>query len=229
MSQYTLRLVSYDLCPYVQRSIITLTEKNVKYEKEYIDLGSPPEWFLKRSPLKKVPLLIVDGKHDIFESAVICELVDEITPGSLHSENPVIKAKHRSWIEFGSRILDKIGALYNSKSEKCYFECLKELASSFSRLNDIVVGPYFSGNTFYMVDAVYATIFRYFDVMDSYLPFDIFGGCDKVNVWRLKIAQRPAVQMAVLNTYQKRLEDFFINRNSYISTQIHRSHKHANY
>ncbi|MCF6325521.1 MAG: glutathione S-transferase family protein [Gammaproteobacteria bacterium] len=221
MSQHTLRLVSYDLCPYVQRSIITLTEKNVKYEIEYIDLGSPPEWFIKRSPLKKVPLLIVDDKHDIFESAVICELVDEITPGSLHSGNPVIKAQHRSWIEFGSRILDKIGALYNSKSEKSYVECLKELASSFSRLNDIVVGPYFAGDTFHMVDAVYATVFRYFDVMDSYFTFDIFEDCDKVNAWRLKVAQRPAVQTAVLSTYQTRLENFFINKNSYLSTQIH--------
>jgi len=225
MSQHTLLLVSYDLCPYVQRSIITLTEKNVQHEREYIDLGSPPEWFIKRSPLKKVPLLIVDGKHDIFESAVICELVDEITPGSLHPENPVIKAEHRSWIEFGSRILDKISALYNCKSEERFYECLKELISGFSRLNDIVVGPYFGGKRFHMVDAVYATIFRYFDVMDSYLPFDIFEGCDKVKTWRLKVAQRSAVQTAVLNTYSKRLESFLLNRNSYISTRIYHDHK----
>ena len=103
-----------------------------------------------------------------------------------------------------------------------FYECLNELASSFTRLNDIVVGPYFGADSFHMVDAVYATIFRYFDVMDPYLPFDIFEGCDKVKAWRLKVAQRPAVQTAVLKTYAKRLESFLLNRNSYISTRIHR-------
>ena len=44
------RLVSFDVCPYVQRSVITLEEKGVPYEIEYIDLNTQPEWFVKLSP-----------------------------------------------------------------------------------------------------------------------------------------------------------------------------------
>lgn len=222
MKKHALRLISYDLCPYVQRSIITLTEKNVQHEREYIDLRSPPNWFLERSPLKKVPLLIVDNEHAIFESAVICELVDEITSGSLHPEDPVTKAKHRSWIEFGSLTLDKIGALYNSKAEEHFYENLNDLATNFARLDKIVETPHFAGDTFHMVDAVYATIFRYFEVMDPYLPYDVFTECPNVQVWRNSVAQRPSVQHAVLSTYHQRLKGFLIDRDSYISQLIAR-------
>ena len=37
------KLVSFDVCPYVQRSVITLQEKGVPYEIEYIDLNNKPE------------------------------------------------------------------------------------------------------------------------------------------------------------------------------------------
>ena len=55
-----LKLVSYKACPFVQRVAITLQYKGVDYDIEYIDLSNPPDWFLAISPLKKVPILIVD-------------------------------------------------------------------------------------------------------------------------------------------------------------------------
>ena len=75
----TLKLVSFEACPFVQRVAITLQYKGIDYDIEYVDLGSPPDWFLAISPLKKVPLLIVDGTV-IFESAVINEYIDEAYP-----------------------------------------------------------------------------------------------------------------------------------------------------
>ena len=49
------RLVSHHLCPYVQRVAIVLREKGVAFERIWIDLANKPEWFLKLSPLDKVP------------------------------------------------------------------------------------------------------------------------------------------------------------------------------
>ena len=74
------KLVSFDVCPFVQRSMITLEERGVPYEIEYIELADPPEWFTKLSPLNKVPILITNGEV-IFESAVINEFIDETAPG----------------------------------------------------------------------------------------------------------------------------------------------------
>ncbi|MEP0935594.1 glutathione S-transferase N-terminal domain-containing protein [Leptolyngbya sp. NM2-A1] len=55
----TLKVISHTLCPYVQRSIITLLEKQIPHEREYIDLSNKPDWFLKISPLGRVPILLV--------------------------------------------------------------------------------------------------------------------------------------------------------------------------
>jgi glutathione S-transferase len=52
-----LELVSFKTCPYVQRAAIVLHEKAVPFEITYIDQTKKPDWFLKISPLGKVPLL----------------------------------------------------------------------------------------------------------------------------------------------------------------------------
>ncbi len=54
-----LKLISHKLCPYVQRAVIALNEKGVDFERVDIDLANKPDWFLKLSPLGKVPVLIV--------------------------------------------------------------------------------------------------------------------------------------------------------------------------
>ncbi len=40
-----LHLISHDLCPYVQRAVISLSEKGVEFERSYIDLAKKPIWF----------------------------------------------------------------------------------------------------------------------------------------------------------------------------------------
>jgi glutathione S-transferase len=39
-----LRLVSHDLCPYVQRAAIALAEKAVRFERVTISLAAKPDW-----------------------------------------------------------------------------------------------------------------------------------------------------------------------------------------
>lgn len=220
MNNKKLLLISYDLCPYVQRSVITLLEKNIPHNRKTIDLANPDAWFLQKSPLGKVPLLIVDDEHAIFESAVICELLDEITPGSLHPDDPVEKAKHRAWIEFGSQILDNIGSLYSSHTEDQFCQRFDEIHNKFFRLNEIVRGPFFAGNNFQMIDAVYATIFRYFDVMDTFLPDDVLEDCQMVKNWRTQLEKRPSVKEAVVPEYPQLLLEFFRQRNGFISKLV---------
>src|SRR3982751_20174 len=79
-----LTLISHTLCPYVQRAVIALTEKGIPFERIDIDLANKPDWFLKISPLGKVPVLIVrttDGEAVLFESNVICEYIEDTQSG----------------------------------------------------------------------------------------------------------------------------------------------------
>src|SRR6185503_201029 len=94
-----LTLVSYHLCPYVQRVAIALMEKGLAFERVYVDLAEKPAWFLAQSPLGKTPLLQVDDVA-LFESSVICEYLEETTPHPLHPGDPLERARHRGWMEF---------------------------------------------------------------------------------------------------------------------------------
>ncbi|WP_018873344.1 glutathione S-transferase family protein [Thioalkalivibrio sp. ALJ16] len=95
-----LHLISFAICPFVQRSVITLKYKKVPFQLDLIDLLDPPDWFRERSPLGKVPLLIVDHDTVLFESAVINEYVDAITPPPLMPAEPLEQARTRAWIEY---------------------------------------------------------------------------------------------------------------------------------
>ncbi|WP_018935097.1 glutathione S-transferase family protein [Thioalkalivibrio sp. ALJ24] len=95
-----LHLVSFAICPFVQRSLITLNYKEAPYELTRIDLADPPDWFRERSPLGKVPILIVNGDTVLFESAVINEYIDAITPPERLPADPLERARARAWIEY---------------------------------------------------------------------------------------------------------------------------------
>lgn len=216
MSIPSLELVSHHLCPYVQRAVITLLEKDIPHERTYIDLSNKPDWFRQISPLGKVPLLKVDGEV-LFESAVICEYLDEITPGSLHPADPLQKAKHRSWIEFGSNILNHIAGFYNAPTQESFEQKCDELASKFFWIEQSLQGDYFDGAAFSLVDGVYGTIFRYFDVFDTIGEFGIFANTPKVKDWRRLLQSRSSIQHAVTEDYAQRLFIFLEQRNSYLS------------
>ncbi|MDX2216446.1 MAG: glutathione S-transferase family protein [Oculatellaceae cyanobacterium bins.114] len=219
----TLKLVSHQLCPFVQRSIITLTEKQIPHEREYIDLANKPAWFLNLSPLGKVPLLLAD-EEVLFESAVICEYLDEITPGSLHPTDPLLKAKHRSWIEFGSNILSKIAGFYSAKEEDSFEIKRQDLISSFQLLEaQLNAEPYFEGEKFSLIDAVYGPVFRYFVAFETYQDFGFFTHTPKVTAWREALLQRPSVQQAVSSHYFQLLDEFLHQKNSILSRIMKRA------
>src|ERR1700753_2862002 len=147
-----LRVISHKLCPYVQRAVIALTEKGVPFERVDIDLANKPDWFLKISPLGKTPVLMV-GDAAIFESAVILEYLEETEPKPLHSPDPLRRAEHRAWIEFGSTLLNDIAGFYAAPDETTFKARTAQLEQRFARLESRVAAePWFDGAAFSLVD-----------------------------------------------------------------------------
>lgn len=219
-----LTLVSHRLCPYVQRAAIALAEKRVAFRRIDVDLSNKPDWFREISPLGKVPLLrVVDGdrKVTIFESAVILEFLEETQPNGLHPADPIERARHRSWIEFGSSILDAIAAFYNAKTDADLRARGKDLSAMFARVeSELVEGPWFTGETFSLVDAVYGPVFRYFDVLDRIGDFGIFDGKPRTMAWRDALSARPSIRAAVAPDYAERLAKFLSHRQGELSARM---------
>src|SRR6266404_4882041 len=195
------KLISHKLCPYVQRAVIALTEKGVAFERIDIDLANKPDWFLAISPLGKTPVLQV-GDVPIFESAVILEYLEETNPKPLHPADPLKRAEHRAWIEFGSAVLNDIAGFYAAPDEVAFKAKTSQLEARFARLEArVAAAPWFDGEEFSLVDAVFGPVFRYFDVFDEIADFGILAAEPKLARWRKTLAARASVRTAVRSDY----------------------------
>ena len=218
-----LTLVSHALCPYVQRAAIVLTEKSVLFERRDIDLADKPAWFLALSPLGKTPVLLVD-ETPVFESAVICEYLDETIAPRLHSADALRRAHHRGWIEFASTMLNGVAGFYNATDERTLAQKREELTARFAKLESVLgaaaSGPYFAGQDFGLVDAAFAPLFRYFDVFERIDDFGFFTATPRVQAWRAALASRASVRDAVAPDYPQRLTAFLRRRGSALSARL---------
>jgi len=232
-----LTLISHKLCPYVQRAVISLTEKGVPFERIDVDLANKPDWFRKISPLGKTPVLLVHVPQKwepvlrsrtcidnvdiaIFESAVILEYLEDTQPKPLHPADPLARAEHRAFIEFGSAILNDIWSLYTAVDETTFNAKAAALREKFVRVEDRLQAPWFDGPRFSVVDAVFGPVFRYFDAFDRIADFGILADLPKTALWRVALAARPSVQGAVSPEYPARLWDFYRTRGSHLSRLI---------
>jgi glutathione S-transferase len=217
----SLKLISHKLCPYVQRAVIALKEKGVPFERIDIDLANKPDWFLKLSPLGKVPVLVVTtdkGEVALFESNVICEYIEETQGGAkLHPADALKRAEHRAWMEFGSATLGDLWGLETTTDPSTFESKRQALVTKFTRIEAALgSGRYFAGDAFSLVDAVFAPIFRYFDVFDELTELGIFKDLPKVRAWRVELGTRPSVRTAVGADYPQLLRAFLVRHDAHL-------------
>ena len=216
-----LELISFKICPFVQRAVITLLHKKIPYKITYIDLSSPPDWFKQLSPFGKVPILKVDGEHVIFESAIIDEYLDEICPGNLLPNDPLIRAIDRGWIDFGSSlILDFSGLIHSVDADK--FETkLQVVKNQFDWLEKkLADGPYFNGEDFSLVDIAYTPLFMrvdLFNLADKLYPSSHYP---KVSAWAEKLLAIPELPDSVTSDFEDILKNQIKTKAPYAASQL---------
>lgn len=213
-----LTLISHTLCPFVQRAAISLAEKGIDFTRKDIDLGNKPDWFLAISPLGKVPLLIVseDGKDDvvIFESNVILEYLEDTTEPKLHPANPLERARHRSWNEFGGVLAGNLWGYYTAPDQDAVDSALADIKAKLTILEGELAknksGDFFGGEKFSTVDAVYAPIFRYFDMFEQEIDLDIVGDLKRVKKWQKALSNSASVKAVVPADFNQLLKQFIV-------------------
>ncbi|SMM98482.1 Glutathione S-transferase [uncultured Candidatus Thioglobus sp.] len=153
-----LELISFKLCPFVQRAVILLNLQKIDFDLTFINPMDPPDWFREISPTGQVPLLKADDTV-IFESNVIAEFANDISDNNLHPDNAVQKANNRSWIAFSSSMFDDLFGLVTGDEEK--FNTSK--TALFEKLAKVEAiknsSTFFNGDDFNMIDAAFAPIF----------------------------------------------------------------------
>ncbi|MCE5393158.1 MAG: glutathione S-transferase family protein [Acidithiobacillus sp.] len=210
-----LELISFPLCPFVQRSVITLLHKEVPFTLTHIDLAHKPQWFMDISPLGKVPCLRIDEGTVLFESQVINEYVDEVCPPPLHPQDPLERARHRAWITLGSEALSDQFQMMIAQGEEHFtaahrqlFDKLGHLEAAYGR------GPFFAGEKFSLVDAALAPLFMRMEILHSLRPFPRWEALASLRRWTAVLMELPEVAGSVTANFVELLQSYLSEKGS---------------
>ncbi|WMP15946.1 glutathione S-transferase family protein [Thiothrix lacustris] len=213
---HQLELISFKICPFVQRSIIALNQKGIDYTLTHINPQETPDWFKAISPLGKVPVLVVDGTP-VFESAVILEYLDEVYPPALHPADPLEKARQRAWVEFCSELLGRQHRMLTAKDEAGFNEARESLQQGLQRLDTVLVEqpPYFAGEQFHLVDCVYAPLFMRLALLKQSYALEI-ALSTRMQAWSDALLALDAVKTSVVEEFPMVFANFLKAQDGYI-------------
>lgn len=212
------QLISFKLCPFVQKAVLVLLYKQIEFDIEYIDLEDPPAWFTQVSPLGKVPVLKT-GDEILFESSVIIEYLDEVYGEPLHPIDPLQKAQNRSWIEFGNECLFNSHQMIMAADKAGYDEQRNALRNKLDHLENQLTGAaYFNGSEVSLVDLSFAPFFQRQSFIAGKIPALIDPSRhQKLANWSENLLKLPQIPASTVPDIRRLYLDMVSSRGGYIN------------
>ena len=103
----TARLIGSHTSPYARKVRIVMAEKKIEFAHEIEDVWAANSAILELNPLGKVPCLIMEDGDKIFDSRVIVEYVDTLSPvGKLIPAAGRERIEVRTWEALADGLLD---------------------------------------------------------------------------------------------------------------------------
>ncbi|TVY38673.1 Glutathione S-transferase omega [Lachnellula occidentalis] len=173
----SLKLYSGWFCPFVQRVLLVLLEKNIPFQYIEVNPYHKPKSLLDLNPRGLVPTLQYDNKP-LYESTVVCEFLEDAYPSAtpkLLPSDPYTKARMKIWADFvTSRIIPAYHRFlqYQPKSasdtglEKVRLEFVEQIKQFTQEMDP--EGPYFLGKDLSLVDLIFAPWAVRFWVFDHF-------------------------------------------------------------
>ena len=102
-----MKLIGSNTSPYVRKVRIVMAEKKLDYQYELEDVWSDATTIGESNPLGKVPCLIMEDGGAVFDSRVIVEYLDTLTPvGKLIPASGRERAEVKCWEALADGLLD---------------------------------------------------------------------------------------------------------------------------
>lgn len=102
-----MKLIGSLTSPFVRKVRIVLAEKKLDYQFELEDVWSPSSTITAANPIGKVPCLVMEGGEAIFDSRVIVEYVDTLSPvGKLIPPTGRERVEVRTWEALADGLMD---------------------------------------------------------------------------------------------------------------------------
>lgn len=203
----TLRLISLSVCPFVQRAVIVLNEKEVPHETTYLADGPRPDWLHAISPRGKVPVIDLGEGVSLFESQAICEYLEEAYPEpALMPTDLVERARDRAWFAFAAEDLFRpIYQLLYTDEQAVADTAAEALTGRLRRLDDELGDRgYLSGDgeQFGMADVAVAPAFTRLAFLEQLDGWTWPEGTERVEAWAERILLRETVRTSVPDVFE---------------------------
>jgi glutathione S-transferase len=149
--------------PYARKVRVMLAEKRIDYDLVPTDVNDPNADLLKYNPLGKVPCLLLDDGTPIFDSPVIMEYLDSVTPvGRLIPEPTRQRVQVRRWEALADGILDAAVSIVIEKRRPEGHQSAEWMARQRGKVDralkamsmDLGEDPYCMGPSFTLADVV---------------------------------------------------------------------------
>ena len=212
-----IKVVSFKICPFVQRVTAALEAKNVPYEIEYISLKDKPGWFLEISPNGQVPLLITESGTALFESDAIIEYVDDVYGALEPNQLPEEKALGRAWSYQATKHYLVQCSTMRSADKATLVERSEKLRKAFAKAEkQLEEGSFFNGETLSSVDIAWLPLLHRAAIIEKHTCHDLLEGFPKVKKWQTALMKTGLAKKSVPEDFEKAFTSFYLSENTYL-------------
>lgn len=212
-----LKIVSFRICPFVQRVTARLEAGNIPYKVEYISLSDKPAWFLELSPTGQVPLLITKSGKALFESDAIVEYVDEVTDPLVEGLSPEQKALERAWCTQGAKHYLVQCSTMQSRDGETLADRREKLDRAFDKAErQLGKGPYFGGAEIGNVDIAWLPLLHRAHLVEDLSGYDFLSDHPKVKAWQGALMATGIAQKSVPEDFDKAFSDFYLSDQTFL-------------
>ncbi|MFA0051466.1 glutathione S-transferase family protein [Vibrio breoganii] len=213
-----LKIVSFTICPFVQRVTAALAARDIPFEVEYISLKDKPQWFLDISPNGQVPVLITESGSALFESDAIVEYIED-EYGALESNvSNEQRALDRAWSYLGTKhYLAQCGAM-SSKTAEILHQRSEKLIAAFNKVEKQLDGEhaFFKSNQLSNIDIAWLPLLHRANIVKEHSGYDFLSGLPKAQQWQKNVLNAGLVEQTVSEDFETAFKNFYLN-NTYLA------------
>lgn len=212
-----IKVVSFKICPFVQRITALLAAKDIPHELEYISLSDKPQWFLDISPNGQVPILIAENGTALFESDAIAEYIDEVFSPLEADISPERRALDRAWSYLAVKNYLLQCSTQRSPDKKILAEREAKLGTAFAKVEKVLgEGRHFRGDSLGNVDIAWLPLLHRASIIESHAGYDFLADFPKVKAWQSALMKTGIPEKSVAEDFEDIFIGFYLSEKTYL-------------
>lgn len=214
-----IKVISFKICPFVQRVTAALQAKNIPYEIEYISLKDKPQWFLDISPNGQVPVMVTQSGVPLFESDAIVEYIEDQF-GSIEDDvSNEQRALDRAWGYLATKHYLAQCSAMRSADKQTFEQRAEKVVALFTKVEGQLdaSNSLFKSDRLSNVDIAWLPLLHRAHIIKQHTGYDFLCGLPKAQAWQRAVLATLTPQKTVSADFEAQFVDFYLT-NTYLGT-----------